>query len=104
MGRWQGCGVLGNSLWGGRPSSLCSPHAPCARLCVGLFGFPAYLSFHGPGRLAGGRRRHLRGAWWSLRKRGCEEPSGQSCLIHTGASASLPGESRKQPGRERTGA
>lgn len=28
--------------------SQSSPHAPCARLFVGLFDFPAFLSFHSP--------------------------------------------------------
>lgn len=47
-------GVVGHRIPQSQPvgweaeSSQISPHAPCARLCVGLFGFPAYLSFHSP--------------------------------------------------------
>lgn len=81
-------GVVGHRIPQSQPvgreaeSSQTSPHAPCARLCVGLFGFPAYLSFHSPCQACWGGR-YLGGAWRSLVQEKDGGVRGHGFVSHT---------------------
>lgn len=101
--------------------SQSSPHAPCARLCVGLFDFPAFLSFHSPWQACwgGGQEEvpegsveepnsekegmgshgghssvsHRKGTWGQLHKQD-QEAVNKGIYVHTGAQLGWGGEPR----------